>query len=284
MSVLERASEFLDSALLEWKNTTPLVLGISGPQGSGKSFLADNLLEYIKVHHPSLKAVGFLMDDFYLTHEDQLIVTKQAAEDRNVVLQGRGLPGTHDLKLLEEVFEKLAAKSPVRIPVYDKSAFNGEGDRAAELEWQAVTGKVDVVIFEGWFNGYRAMDPSVFRNAYLVSDPSGIVQRNKLYHLETVNAKLKEFDLVWARFDFFICLDTESVLNVYEWRAEQEKALIMERGKGMTEEQVHAFVDRYMPMYFLYYQWMCLRGCASENHNLQIKIDLGRRMVGCKRY
>ena len=38
------------------------------------------------------------IDDFYLTHKDQEALNDQF--DDNDLLQGRGLPGTHDMKLL----------------------------------------------------------------------------------------------------------------------------------------------------------------------------------------
>lgn len=277
MSVVEEATKFLGSIVEA--GTSPVFFGISGPQGSGKSYLAEHLLIQARKKYPHLSIVGFSMDDFYLTHDQQQEVTKKAVLDHNSVLQGRGLPGTHDMKLLLEVFSQIENKCPLQIPVYDKSAYKGEGDRGSE--WQVVDSPVDVVIFEGWFNGFKAMDSDVFRNAYLTSDPSGIVQRHKLYHLEAVNDALREFEPIWNKFDGFVCLSSE-IANVYNWRLQQEEQLIARKGTGMDETQVRAFVDRYMPMYLLYYRRMCEAGGGKKN--LRIEIDASRTLLATSEF
>jgi D-glycerate 3-kinase len=42
----------------------------------------------------------------------------------------------------------------VLIPRYDKSKFNGCGDRAEISEWTKVEEPVDLVIVEGWMLGF----------------------------------------------------------------------------------------------------------------------------------
>lgn len=38
---------------------------------------------------------------------------------------------------------------------YDKSAFQGRGDRADPSTWPVVTGPLELVFFEGWMSGFR---------------------------------------------------------------------------------------------------------------------------------
>jgi D-glycerate 3-kinase len=38
---------------------------------------------------------------------------------------------------------------------YDKSAFQGKGDRADESTWPSVEGPLDLVLFEGWMLGFK---------------------------------------------------------------------------------------------------------------------------------
>ena len=58
------------------------------------------------------------------------------------------------------MFDSLRENLPTKIPAYDKSAYQGEGDRVDEGLWEGVNGdgqeKVKVVIFEGWCVGFRA--------------------------------------------------------------------------------------------------------------------------------
>lgn len=265
--------------LLTQATHKPLIVGISGPQGSGKSYLVTHLLDHFHTTQPNLKVAGFLIDDFYLPHDKQAEVTANAKNEGNWVLQGRGLPGTHDVELLQEVLEKLRAKQPVAVPKYDKSAFNGEGDRLPQSEWEKFEGAVDLVLLEGWFTGFRALEPGTFTTAYFTNWPSSLVQKHKYYHLQEVNERLEEFHLVWDSFDYFVFFDTDSTDNVYAWRQEQEDELIAKKGTGMTKEQVRAFVDRYMPMYVLYYWRLCREGTAKKGKNLKVRIDENRDVL-----
>ncbi|WPK26883.1 hypothetical protein PUMCH_004251 [Australozyma saopauloensis] len=274
------ATQFVDREIQNWKGPHALVIGISGPQGSGKSFLTAKILDHLRHSKPTLNCVGLLLDDFYLTHKDQVAVTKAAQLSENALLQGRGLPGTHDLELAVETLHKLRNGTvPVGIPFYDKSAFNGEGDRL-DL-WGAVDKTVDVVLFEGWMNGFKAIDPTLFPAAYMCTGTESVVQKTHMYHLEEINADLGRYEPLWGLFDRFVYLKTDVEKNVYKWRLQQEADLISKRGTGMTDAQVVQFVDRYMPMYVLYYWRMCAEGAAKgKDCNLCIEINGDRNVEG----
>lgn len=108
------------------------------------------------------------LDDIYLTHADQVALANTHPD--NPLLQHRGQPSTHDLRLGEDVFASLRAGEPTAIPQYDKSAFSGQGDRVPQSQWEVVnnqTGQeendekkttiIKVVIFEGWCVGFRPL-------------------------------------------------------------------------------------------------------------------------------
>lgn len=105
----------------------------------------------------AMKSVGLNMvvvsyDDFYLTRSEQ-----EKLGDENFFLSGRGVAGTHDLKLGQDVINDLTTcKGPTRVPVYDKSAFSGKGDRSET--WREVQGPFDLVLVEGWMLGYKPVD------------------------------------------------------------------------------------------------------------------------------
>ena len=107
----------------------PWVLGLQGPQGCGKSILAEELVQALS--SAGVRAVSVSIDDFYLTHAEQLALA--ARHPGNPYLRYRGYPGTHDVSLGLRRIETIAALEPNEqtfIPVYDKSAQRGRGDRA----------------------------------------------------------------------------------------------------------------------------------------------------------
>jgi Predicted kinase len=111
--------------------------------------------------------VTLSLDDIYLDHANQVALAQ--AHPSNPLLQHRGQPSTHDLALGEEVFASLAAERPTAIPQYDKSAFEGQGDRVPKAEWKTVNekgqDKVKVVILKGGVSGsVRGMTKPSVRN------------------------------------------------------------------------------------------------------------------------
>lgn len=141
-------------------STRPFFLGLNGVQGAGKTVLVSTLHSTLTNPPYSLNLVTLSLDDIYLTHDDQVTLAK--SNPTNPLLQHRGQPSTHDLRLGEQVFASLREGKETAIPRYDKAKFGGEGDRVDSREWEVVNrsteGKVKVVVFEGWCVGFRAWD------------------------------------------------------------------------------------------------------------------------------
>lgn len=272
--------------------TKPLVCGISGPQGSGKSYLAEYVYSELCAKYPKLTILQFLMDDLYLSHSKQLEVTKANSVPlhENRMLQGRGLPGTHDITLAVNIFEHLFTnyKKPfpeLKVPRYNKAAFNGEGDQFPEDQWTVIRKPVDIIIFEGWFNGFCSLDEHQLLLKYLTANySSSLLPKHPFHNFSDLNLKLKEYEKIWSFFDYFVLLATDSIKNVYNWRLQQEHALIKNGGTGMSDSAVLKFVDRYMPMYELYYDKVCAIGCLEPGNNLRIEIDSERNLIQCNEY
>lgn len=292
MSVFQKSKSFVNDIVnssLDKKASRPIVVAISGPQGSGKSFLTEKLAESLQHDYPQIEVLQFLIDDFYLTHAEQQTLNNDAKESMgdNKLLQGRGLPGTHDLKALIHAFSTLCDGSDkfskLRLPTYDKGAYGGEGDRNDVSEWRVVEKKPNIILFEGWFNGYRSMDTQQLRLRYLAADyETAVMKRHSLYHLEYINEKLKAYEQIWSYFDYFIGLRTDEIKNVYQWRLEQEHTLkkLRQHKTGMSDDEVKAFVDRYMPVYEMYYDGFCNSVCVNaECHNLKLTIDKNRTLL-----
>ncbi|KAJ5503139.1 hypothetical protein N7463_006013 [Penicillium fimorum] len=279
-------------------STPPFFIGLNGVQGAGKTVLVSALNDTLRSEPYSLSVVTLSLDDIYLTHADQVALAQ--AHPSNPLLQHRGQPSTHDLTLGEEVFASLAAERPTAIPQYDKSAFEGQGDRVPKAQWKVVNqegqDKVKVVIFEGWCVGFRAWDDQTLRAKWEAAvrqkengEYDGRLGHVKFEDVKAVNDALKRYDVLteWvssviedftikrfadigflrSKLDALIHIDAENLRFVYEWRQEQERTLRAAKGTGMTEEQVNHFVDGYYPSYELFTESLCEGAFKPAPHN-----------------
>lgn len=127
------------------------------------------------------------------------------------------MPATHDIRTGIELFDALAERRPdVKIPSYDKSQFNGAGDRRPEEQWPVVNKSneqaVEVIIFEGWCVGFRSLSDEEVQHKWEMAvqeaesgdSYTGRLGRLELKHVLFINSKLKEYDVLTNRFGAFI--------------------------------------------------------------------------------
>ncbi|CAN8103004.1 unnamed protein product [Discula destructiva] len=259
----------------------PFIIGFNGVQGVGKTTLVKALAATLQ-QREHLNTLVVSIDDFYLPHTAQLALA--AAHPDNALVQVRGEPGTHDVALLASVFGALRRGNAVRIPRYDKAAFDGWGDRVmpeVEEAWSAVNQPgeqpVQVVVLEGWCVGFRSVSHAEIEAKWRA--PSRTLGLHKLEDLVFVNDQLKVYDVVTDLFDAFIHIDAEDTEYVYEWRLQQEQQLRKERGTSMTDEQVVKFVDAYYPAYELFSDGV-RAGIFPDRKGSQLRLVVGKdRMV-----
>lgn len=261
-NIVPRIQQHVKSQINASQNT-PFVLGLTGLQGSGKSTWTDALVQSLNEIH-GYKTVNISLDDLYHDHDE--LVRIRTENPSNKLLQTRGQPGTHDTELSVAFFADVAdMKTDTWIPSFDKSLFNGEGGRASEEKWHRIPAgtTIDVIVFEGWCVGFSPLDEVDVQRRWgettqkgdSVKYPTETLKEHSVENLLRVNENLRQYYNLFMgprHFDYLVHLDTDDLVNVYEWRIQQEHALRARTNSGMTDEEVVRFVKGYMSAYELY--------------------------------
>ncbi len=214
------------------------VIGLTGGQGTGKSTIS-NILKIILKEAYKLETVIFSIDDFYKTLKERKKISKKISS----LFLTRGVPGTHDTKMLLHCIKNLKNNNFKRmiIPRFDKSV----DDRCIKKKWSKVKKKPNIVIFEGWCVGAKAQ-----KNKDLNTPVNKLEKQkdNKKVWRQKVNSELKKnYNKIFNLIDKLIFLKVPSFKYVFKWRLLQEKKLRI-AGKGskiMNDKQIKNFVMYY---------------------------------------
>lgn len=215
----------------------PIVIGLCGAQGSGKSTAAGQVGAALAAD--GIRAVVLSLDDFYLTAAERRVI----GEDVHPLLRTRGVPGTHDVVLATAVLDQLRSGESVRLPSFDKA----QDDRAPSDRWRTAPPGVQIILFEGWCIGARAQSEAALAmpvNALEAEqDRSGSWRR-------FVNDQLAgPYQSLFARLDRLILLRAPGFEVVRAWRTEQEEDLrrAAENGTraGMSNAEIATFIQHY---------------------------------------
>jgi D-glycerate 3-kinase len=214
------------------------VVGICGPQGSGKTTTVRVVAALLEAQ--GLTVATLSLDDLYLPRADRGAL----ARDVHPLLRTRGVPGTHDVALGLAVLDGLAGEGETALPRFDKAA----DDRAPVEAWRVVAGPVDIVLFEGWCVGARP-EP-----AEALAAPVNALERERdpdgAWRVHVNAALAGPYRALFARLDLLVLFTAPDFETVLTWRLEQE-AKLRERlaataqGGAMTDDEVAVFVQHY---------------------------------------
>jgi D-glycerate 3-kinase len=189
----------------------PLLVGINGAQGSGKTTLC-KFLEPLLAER-GLRAVILSLDDLYLSRAERAL----AAADHHPLFATRGVPGTHDVERGMAILDRLLAGKSAELPVFDKALDE------PSAETRHVEGPVDIVLFEGWCVGAAPQTAADLREPVNAlerdEDPDGIWRREVNRRLATDYAEL------FGRIDLLVVLKVPDFESVRAHRRVQEKRL-----------------------------------------------------------
>ena len=130
-------------------NKKPYFVGLAGGQGTGKTTIS-SIIKIVLEKYFKLKVFKISIDDFYKTREERFNLSKKV----HPMLMTRGVPGTHDLKIMLDFFKKSKSKNfkSIKLPSFNKAV----DDRFPKKNWYNIKEQPDVIIFEGWCVGARA--------------------------------------------------------------------------------------------------------------------------------
>ena len=230
--------------LSEWiysiysKDFKTKIIGLSGGQGAGKSTIT-GILKLILKKKYGLNICVFSIDDFYKTKNERLRMSKK----EHPLFITRGVPGTHDIALLNQTIRKLKQKKfrTVLIPKFDKS----KDDRYRKNKWQKIKTKPDIIIFEGWCVG------TTHQNNNELKRPINLIEKKydeNLKWRKTVNNLIKKrYKNIFNKIDKLVFLKVPDFNYIIKWRwlQEQKMKLTTKSKKTMSKTEVKEFIMFY---------------------------------------
>ncbi len=220
------------------KKKKTIIIGLTGGQGTGKSTIS-NIIKIILKEAYRLETVIFSIDDFYKTFDERKIMSKKISS----LFLTRGVPGTHDTKMLYNCIKHLKNKNfkKILIPKFDKST----DDRFSKNKWLKIKKKPDIVIFEGWCVGATAQKKKDL--IYPINKLEKLIDNKKIWR-KRVNLELKKnYKRIFKLIDKLIFLKVPSFKYVFKWRLLQEKKLRItgEGNKIMNKKEIGNFIMYY---------------------------------------
>ena len=214
------------------------IIGLSGGQGAGKSTIT-GILKFILKQRYGLELCVFSIDDSYKTKEER----KKMSKDVHPLFLTRGVPGTHDISLINKTFKNLKKKffKPVLIPKFDKSI----DDRLKKSKWLKIKKPPNIIIFEGWCIGARHQKESFLKK------PLNIIEKKHdrdIKWRKKVNNQLKKpYKKLFSKIDKLVYLKAPSFNHIFQWRLHQEQKLKLtsKNKKTMSKSKIKEFIMFY---------------------------------------
>ena len=233
----------------------PYFVGLAGGQGTGKTTIS-SLIKIILIKYFKLKVFRISIDDFYKTRKERLSLSNRI----HPMLLTRGVPGTHDIKMMLNFFRKVKSKKfkKLKLPTFNKAI----DDRFKKKHWYNLNDKPDVIIFEGWCVGAKSEKNNSLKKT--INSMEKAKDQKQIWR-KYVNQQLKsEYKNLYSQLNCLIYLKAKNFSLLQKWRLKQERKLWLNSKrksnlKIMNKEDVINFMQtyqritqnmfRYMPKY-----------------------------------
>jgi D-glycerate 3-kinase len=237
------------------------VVGIAGPQGSGKTTLVRAYAD------ANLGVASFSLDDVYLTKAE-----RRTLAGVHPLFETRGPPGTHDIALFHTTIDALQAAGADRrtsLPMFDKVT----DDRIASDCWPVFEGKPNLILIDGWCLG--ATPQSAAELAVPISQPE--TEADSIQRRRMINNSLKgAYQAAFDRLDAILYLRPPSFQIIHGWRCQQEEGLL---GHPLTQD------DRDRITHFISHYERITRHmmAGGRRADIEVQLDAGRNVTEVRR-
>ena len=235
-------------------NTAPLV-GFSGCQGSGKSTLVALMAKVMREVH-GVSTVVLSLDDFYLTKATRVAL----AQSIHPLFATRGVPGTHDLVLLNETIAALRQPPPggaVPVPVFDKAL----DDRTEMVHWRQVSAPVQLILLEGWCVGLSPQQESELEAP--INPMEAEQDPSRVWRGEVNRQLATEYADLFGKLDALLLLQAPSFDAVFDWRWQQEQRLSQQFQQDHPDKPDPTMTRSEVADFILHYQRLTEHGLKT---------------------
>ena len=233
----------------------PYFVGLAGGQGTGKT-TTSSLIKIILSKYFKLNVFRISIDDFYKTRKERISLSKRV----HPMLLTRGVPGTHDINMMLNLFRKSKSKKfkRLKLPTFNKAI----DDRFSKKHWYDLKKKPDVIIFEGWCVGAKSEKNDTLKRT--INSMEKTKDQKQIWR-KYVNDQLKtKYRKLYSQLNCLIYLKAKDFSLLQKWRLKQERKLWIKSKKSlntkiMSKQDVLNFMQtyqrvtqnmfRYMPKY-----------------------------------
>jgi len=253
----------------------PYFVGLAGGQGTGKT-TTSSLIKIILSKYFKLNVFRISIDDFYKTRKERISLSKKV----HPMLLTRGVPGTHDINMMLNFFEKSKSKKfkGLKLPTFNKAI----DDRFSKKHWYDLKKKPDVIIFEGWCVGAKSEKNNTLKKTINSMERT---KDHKQIWRKYVNNQLKsKYKKLYSQLNCLIYLKAKDFSLLQKWRLKQERKLWIKSKKNsntkiMSKEDVLSFMQTYQRVTQNMFKYMPKYASIiiNLNNNHQIKSAVYRK-------